>query len=151
MAGYVTGIRFYKGAGNTGTHVGHLWSATGQLLATATFTSETATGWQQVSFAAPVAIAANTTYVASYFAPAGHYALDRPYFTTGYDNAPLHALADGGRRRQRRLRASAGGFPTESYHGEQLLGRRRVRTHAATRHDAADGDQRSAGLGSDRA
>ncbi len=36
--GFVTGIRFYKASTNTGTHVGNLWSATGQLLASATFT-----------------------------------------------------------------------------------------------------------------
>src|SRR5206468_3249210 len=30
-AGYITGLRFYKGAGNAGTHVGHLWSSTGTL------------------------------------------------------------------------------------------------------------------------
>ena len=30
--GYITGIRFYKGTGNTGTHVGHLWTSTGQPL-----------------------------------------------------------------------------------------------------------------------
>ena len=47
--GRITGLRFYKGVGNTGTHVGHLWTRTGTLLATATFTSETATGWQQVN------------------------------------------------------------------------------------------------------
>jgi acyl-CoA thioesterase len=34
VAGFITGIRFYKGATNTGTHVGHLWSADGTLLAT---------------------------------------------------------------------------------------------------------------------
>ena len=38
----------------------------GQLLASAPFTNETASGWQQVNFPAPVNIAANTTYVASY-------------------------------------------------------------------------------------
>src|SRR5690242_18314880 len=54
VAGYVTGVRFYKGPGNTGTHVGHLWSASGQSLAQATFTNETATGWQEVKFASPV-------------------------------------------------------------------------------------------------
>ena len=27
--GYVTGVRFYKAAANTGTHVGTLWSSTG--------------------------------------------------------------------------------------------------------------------------
>ena len=32
--GFITGIRFYKGANNTGTHVGHLWTRTGTLLAT---------------------------------------------------------------------------------------------------------------------
>ena len=28
-AGFITGLRFYKGALNTGTHVGHLWTADG--------------------------------------------------------------------------------------------------------------------------
>ena len=49
-SGKITGIRFYKGALNTGTHVVDLWSAAGTLLATATSTNETASGWQQVSF-----------------------------------------------------------------------------------------------------
>jgi hypothetical protein len=44
VAGYVTGIRFYKGTGNTGTHLGHLLSESGTLLAAATFTGESATG-----------------------------------------------------------------------------------------------------------
>jgi hypothetical protein len=94
--GFITGIRFYKSALNTGTHVGHLWSSTGVLLATATFTSESGSGWQQVTFSTPVAIKANTTYVASYHTNAGHYAIDPSYFaTTGVDSGPLHALATG--------------------------------------------------------
>ena len=52
-AGYVTGIRFYKAAANTGTHVGNLWSATGALLASVTFTNETASGWQQMALSTP--------------------------------------------------------------------------------------------------
>ena len=41
-----------------------------------------------------MAIQANTTYVASYFAPAGHYAYSSSYFTTaGVDNGVLHALS----------------------------------------------------------
>ena len=96
VAGTITGIRFYKAIANTGTHVGNLWSSTGTLLASATFAAESASGWQQVSFATPVAIAANTVYVASYHANAGHYSYDINYFTsTGVDNPPLHALADG--------------------------------------------------------
>ena len=50
--------------------------AAGTSLATVTFTGETATGWQQATFATPVAITANTTYVASYYAPNGRYAAD---------------------------------------------------------------------------
>src|SRR5437870_4641796 len=82
VAGQVTGIRFYKGSGNTGTHTAHLWTSAGTLLASATFAGETATGWQQVSFATPVNVAANTTYVATYYAPSGHSAVDESYFAT---------------------------------------------------------------------
>ncbi|MEO7143040.1 MAG: N,N-dimethylformamidase beta subunit family domain-containing protein, partial [Bryobacteraceae bacterium] len=67
--GYINGIRFYKSAANKGTHIGNLWTTAGTLLARATFTNETGSGWQQVNFANPVAVVANTTYVASYFAP----------------------------------------------------------------------------------
>jgi WD40 repeat protein len=94
--GFVTAVRFYKGAGNTGTHVGHLWASDGTLLASATFAGETPTGWQQVSFPTPVAVAANTTYVASYHAPNGNYAADGGYFTAaGVDVPPLHLLQNG--------------------------------------------------------
>src|ERR1035437_2675329 len=60
--GEITGIRFYRGPLNTGTHVVDLWSSTGALLATATSTNETASGWQQVNFLKPVKITAGTTY-----------------------------------------------------------------------------------------
>ena len=94
--GYVTGIRFYKGAANVGTHVGNLWSASGQHLAGATFGAESPTGWQQVDFALPVAVSANTDYVASYFAPQGGYAQDQGFFTAaGVDSPPLHLPRDG--------------------------------------------------------
>jgi len=99
--GYVTGIRFYKASTNTGTHIGNLWTSGGQLLASATFTNETTSGWQQVNFAQPVALSKNTTYIASYFAPKGHYSQDGNYFYTvppigqsanSVDSPPLHAL-----------------------------------------------------------
>ena len=38
----MTGVRFYKSAANIGTHVGSLWTATGDLLASGTFTNESA-------------------------------------------------------------------------------------------------------------
>src|SRR5262249_39728827 len=60
----------------------------------ANFSSETASGWQQVSFPSAVAITANTTYIASYHTNVGHYAQDAPYFSAGVDNPPLHVPSD---------------------------------------------------------
>ena len=71
-------------------------STSGTKLASATFANESASGWQTVTFATPVTITAGTVYVASYYAPAGHYAADNGGFSTaGVDNPPLHALQDG--------------------------------------------------------
>ena len=95
-SGYITGIRFYKSTANTGTHVANLWSAGGSRIATATFVGESPSGWQQVNFQTPVAITANTVYVASYHTNVGHYSFNPGYFSSqGVDNYPLHALADG--------------------------------------------------------
>jgi hypothetical protein len=117
--GYIMGVRFYKSAANTGAHIGSLWNATGTRLATATFTGESTSGWQQVLFSSPVPVTAGTTYVASYYAPVGHYAFDQTSFNNaGVDNIPLHAFQSG----------TAGGngvyaysstsaFPTSSYNG----------------------------------
>jgi len=93
--GFVTGVRFYKGTGNSGTHVGTLWSTSGAKLASATFSNESASGWQTVSFATPVAVSSGTTYVVSYSAPAGHYSSQSFAFSTaGVDAAPFRV--DGG-------------------------------------------------------
>ena len=93
--GQITGLRFYKGPQNTGAHVADLWSATGTLLATATFTNETASGWQQVNFSNPVAITAGTIYVASYHTN-GDYSADPNLFATALTSGPLTAPADAG-------------------------------------------------------
>ncbi|MFC7533548.1 N,N-dimethylformamidase beta subunit family domain-containing protein [Actinoplanes sp. GCM10030250] len=117
VAGQVTGVRFYKGAANTGAHVGRLWSSTGTQLATVTFANESASGWQQATFSTPVSITAGTTYVVSYYAPNGRYAFDGGFFATnGVDNGPLHALrsgVDGGNGVYRY--GTGGGFPSSSW------------------------------------
>src|SRR6185312_6199926 len=92
-AGTINGIRFYKAATNTGTHVGSLWTMAGQLLAEATFTNESDSGWQQVTFATPVQIEPNTTYVAGYLAPNGHYSVNGPNLSAAIVNGPLTAEA----------------------------------------------------------
>lgn len=106
--GFVTGIRFYKGTGNTGTHYGHLWNENGDLLATTTFTSETSSGWQQANFGAAIELDANETYIASYWAPEGHYAADANFFSSPHDVTPLHATSGVYRS------GVAAGFPDET-------------------------------------
>ena len=116
--GWITGIRFYKGAANTGTHVGSLWSSTGTLLGQVTFSSETASGWQTATFATPAAITAGTTYIASYYAPNGGYSANSSEFAAaGVDNSPLHALATGSYSAGDGLYiyGNSPAFPTSSY------------------------------------
>jgi hypothetical protein len=108
--GFITGIRYYKSAANTGTHTGSLWSPTGQLLATATFTGEGTSGWQQVTFSSPVAVTAGTTYVAGYHTNTGHYSVTRSYFNSPSTIGPLNIPASGGL-----YLYGAGGMPTHSY------------------------------------
>jgi hypothetical protein len=94
-SGQVTGIRFYKSTANTGTHVGSLWNTSGNLLAQGTFTGETASGWQTLTFANPVTINAGQTYVASYLAPNGHYSATGQGLASAVTNGPLSAEASG--------------------------------------------------------
>ncbi len=93
--GVINGIRFYKSTANTGTHVGNLWSSAGALIATTTFSGESASGWQEAPFAAPVQVTANTTYIASYHTDTGHYSQDVNAFASGIDAPPIRILADG--------------------------------------------------------
>lgn len=92
--GYVTGVRFYKHSSNTGTHKGRLWQGT-TLLANATFTNETSSGWQTVYFDSPVSVIAGTTYIVSYHSVSGYYYQSNSYFGA-VDNPPLHISATAG-------------------------------------------------------
>ncbi|GAB3080321.1 hypothetical protein GCM10027215_22700 [Nocardioides zeae] len=112
---FVTGVRFYKGSGNTGTHTGTLWSAIGSPLATATFTSETTTGWQTVRFAAPVPVAAGEAYVVSYSAPVGRYAVKEDAFSAAGLRADPLSVAGGYGAPPAGVFAAVGDFPDRSY------------------------------------
>ncbi|MEP7375032.1 MAG: N,N-dimethylformamidase beta subunit family domain-containing protein [Chitinophagaceae bacterium] len=86
--GYITGVRFYKGTNNGGTHIGNLWTEAGVSLAQVTFTNETGTGWQQADFATPVAVTSGTTYVASYYNPTGNFSVTKNFFMQDYPAGP---------------------------------------------------------------
>jgi Domain of unknown function (DUF4082)/Bacterial Ig-like domain/Bacterial Ig domain len=111
--GTVTGVKFYKAAANTGTHTGSLWSASGTRLATGTFTNETASGWQTLTFSTPVTVTAATTYTASYYTPSGHFSMTRNAFGADIVNGPLTAPAAGGNGVY--LYGTGGSIPTNSY------------------------------------
>lgn len=109
VPGQITGVRYWKPAGETGVHVGRIWNAAGQLVASVAFTNETASGWQQQALPTPVTIAANTEYVTSVNANSLWAATVGTFASTlvnGHLRAP--APANG-------LYASSGTFPTLSW------------------------------------
>ncbi len=107
--GAITSVRFYKSPDETGAHTGHIWSASGQLLATAAYGTETASGWQTAQLATPLPVQAGIDYVVStninaYFADTFEglaNSVGSAYIATDGSNGGLYS--------------SPGTFPTQSY------------------------------------
>jgi hypothetical protein len=118
-SGVITGVSFYKAWYMDGwTHVGYLWSSSGSLLGTATFNNESASGWQQVTFASPVAIAANQVYIVSFSTGGGYFGITTNYFSRGgVDAPPLHALSNGTTGGNGVYGFGNGAFPTNNAGG----------------------------------
>ena len=113
-AGYITGLKFYKGPQNAGVHTGRLWSSNGTLLASVKFENESESGWQSAKFSSPVAIDSNKIYIVSYHAPYGHYSRTVSGFRGPVPgNGPLQALRDG-EDGPNGLYVYGFGFPTHS-------------------------------------
>ena len=93
VAGSITGFRFYKGPQNMGRMRRICGHPSGTLLASATFTNETASGWQSVNLSQEVAIQADTTYIVSYHSN-GFYSATGNFFQNEVSNNNLHALSD---------------------------------------------------------
>jgi Domain of unknown function (DUF4082) len=109
-AGQLTAIRYWKTAGETGPHFGHVWSNTGTLLASATFANETASGWQQAALNPPLAISAAQTYVVSVNSKTAYGATNNA-LATSVTNGFLSTVADG----KNGVYGAPGSFPTSSY------------------------------------
>ncbi|SOD70298.1 uncharacterized protein DUF4082 [Jatrophihabitans sp. GAS493] len=110
-SGSILGIRYFKSKKNSGVHIGNLWSSSGAKLATATFSDESTSGWQEVDFAKPIAVSAGATYVASYHTNSGHYAsLENAFAGASINTGSLNATAG--------VYAYGGGsaFPTSTWH-----------------------------------
>lgn len=110
-AGQINAIRYWKAPSETGTHVGRIWSATGTLLASVTFTSETASGWQQQVLSTPLTIQANTIYVVSVNVNR-YYPLTQNGLTSSVVSGDLSSVAD---TRNGVYSTSAGSFPSSSW------------------------------------
>ncbi|MET0991558.1 MAG: DUF4082 domain-containing protein, partial [Lacisediminihabitans sp.] len=113
--GFVSGVRFYKSAANTGVHTGSLWSSAGVRLATATFSNETASGWQTVSFPSSVAVTAGTTYTISYHAPQGHYAATNYAWAYAQPDLGPLSVESGFGANPAGVYNTNGEFPTDSF------------------------------------
>ncbi|OMH23850.1 hypothetical protein BKD30_10790 [Tersicoccus phoenicis] len=113
--GYLAGARFYKSVANTGTHIGSLWSANGARLAQATFTGETASGWQEVRFSTPVQVTAGTTYTVSYSTTSGRYAYEPWAFAYGGLSREPFQVAGGAGSASAGVYGAIGSMPTSSY------------------------------------
>ncbi|MBX3034041.1 MAG: DUF4082 domain-containing protein [Bdellovibrionaceae bacterium] len=95
--GKIHGVRFYRGATQPGGYTVSLWTAGGILIDSAAGPEGTLPDWQEVRFATPVSINANTTYVASYFATGGEYAYTFSALTTEFKGPyGVKSLAGGG-------------------------------------------------------
>jgi glucose/arabinose dehydrogenase len=114
-AGQVQAIRYYKAPSETGSHVGKIWSSTGTLLASVTFTNETASGWQQQALVDPITITAGTTYVVSVNANS-HYATTLNGFSTSITNGSLTAPVGAGVYNE-----TVGSFPSLVYSNENYF------------------------------
>ncbi|ARQ09184.1 Calx-beta domain-containing protein [Rhizobium etli] len=113
--GSIQAIRYYKSPSETGTHVGRIWSATGQQLASVTFTNETASGWQQQTLASPLVINAGTTYVVSVNANS-YYSLTSNGFANPISNGGLTAPVGAGVYNE-----TIGTFPALVYQNENYF------------------------------
>ncbi len=94
--GTIAGIRFFASTDDVYTgHVVRLWTLDGNLLGTATQSGASTPGtWNEVFFTTPVAINANTIYVATYFSPVGWYTSTVNAFINPVIVGPLTAIAD---------------------------------------------------------
>jgi hypothetical protein len=115
--GAVTALQYYQGRGAKDITTATLWSADGTVLAQAKFAASTTVGWRTVPLDSPVALTAGSTYVVSYHAPRGGYAVTER-------DLMQHRSQNGFA-----LRSGAGvykygskvAFPTSTYRGSNYL------------------------------
>jgi Domain of unknown function (DUF4082)/Abnormal spindle-like microcephaly-assoc'd, ASPM-SPD-2-Hydin/Cep192 domain 4 len=116
VAGHINAIRFWKASRETGTHIGHIWSASGQLLASVAFASETSSGWQQQALSTPLAISANAMYVVTVNTGNTYYVDTKHALAVTISNHDLSTVVGNNG-----VLGPAGRFPTSSWHASNYF------------------------------
>ncbi len=127
--GVVAGLRFYKNASNTGTHIGTLCvvdQGTGDRLSTPgtlKFSGESGSGWQEEFFDTPVRITVDTIYQANVVMPAGFASYDAHAFDSDVVNGVLTAVAGVGvgGTGNGKFTYTVGGFPDQAFNNNNYF------------------------------
>jgi hypothetical protein len=109
-SGQIIAVRYWKAASDSGVHVGRVWSASGQLLASTPFSNETSSGWQQQQLETPLPVTANTMYLISVNIQ-NNYAFSGGGLAAAITNGDISSAADGSNG----VYGTPGSFPTVSY------------------------------------
>ncbi|MGH2840213.1 MAG: DUF4082 domain-containing protein, partial [Solirubrobacteraceae bacterium] len=117
QAAQLSAIRYWKSPSESGTHTGRLWTAAGAPIATTTFGTPTASGWQEQAFATPVDLVAGQTYVVSVGFNA-FFSLTGAGLASEIASGPLRSVADGANGV---YGAAAGTFPTSSWNNSNYF------------------------------
>ena len=102
-----------------------------------TFAAESATGWQEAAFSAPVDRSADTTYIASYHTNTGNYATGTSFASAGVDTPPLHALVRVSTGRTASTRTGPAGCSRRTRGVRELPRRRPLHVHRTAGRDGA--------------
>jgi hypothetical protein len=123
QSGTVSAIRFYRGTTSPLGYVARLYSASGSVLGSVTMTTESGPvpGWQVATFAAPISISPNTTYVAAYYVPSGEYMRAPQGLAQGVATGPLTAPASTAVGGNGVVHYSGLGFPTNTWENANYL------------------------------
>ncbi|MDR7191212.1 hypothetical protein J2Y46_004074 [Microbacterium sp. BE35] len=116
-SGTVTALQYYQGKGAKNVTTATLWSSDGTVLSQVSFTASTTVGWRTVALSKPVTLTAGASYVASYNAPSGGYAVTENDLTRTRVQNGFTLKSGAGVYRY----GATGKVPTSTYSGSNYL------------------------------
>lgn len=113
-SGKISAIRFYRAVDSSQGFTAKLYDANRNRLASVKVAAgQKMPGWVVANLSTPVALAANTDYTVSYYAPTGRYAKTAGGFNSAIVNGPLTGLANTSTKGNGRYTYSSA-FPVSS-------------------------------------